>query len=384
MIACRILLAGFLAGLPGWPDSRAAELTDEFDQNAVDTCIWNTRQADFPRLIRLGQGEFGDASTRYLVSVIDERRELGEDRSAPCPNAALGLMGGTLLEASETDAPLGPSLIDPAPVHAGTLGLSQAPAGNARAASCPMPEMRRGKAIVQRNELRLAPKALWHPLQDPHWYNLVFRAKGDIPDCGSTRWVTAQWKYDDPDWPAAEGDTLSPFLAQRFDNGVLHVTIQSGHCRCMIAKAAGDPDAGGRELFSLQAPDAADLQSVEPLKCVWTDGRTERSCQPGVRLYALSRAIPTLPDPQRDWVDMSYRIKAGTRADGRVDVYANGKFIVRAEGLIGYSWGKPSATKFKFGHYRDKIPGTVRFFFDRFCLSPNAKTCDARLDVLEP
>lgn len=29
----------------------------------------------------------------------------------------------------------------------------------------------------------------------------------------------------------------SPFLAQRYDNGVLHVTVQNENCRCIVASA---------------------------------------------------------------------------------------------------------------------------------------------------
>ena len=93
--------------------------------------------------------------------------------------------------------------------------------------------VRRG-ATYQRNEIRFQPrKDLLHDLRDPHYYSITFRTEGDIPSCGSARWVIAQWK---------EPDGESPFLAQRYDNGVLHVTVQNDDCRCVVAKAGGDPD----------------------------------------------------------------------------------------------------------------------------------------------
>ncbi|MGI9401476.1 MAG: heparin lyase I family protein [Rhizobiaceae bacterium] len=45
------------------------------------------------------------------------------------------------------------------------------------------------------------------------WYSFSFFVDGEFPEIGSTRWVIGQWK---------EESGASPFLAQRFDNGVFH------------------------------------------------------------------------------------------------------------------------------------------------------------------
>jgi hypothetical protein len=85
---------------------------------------------------------------------------------------------------------------------------------------------------IHRNEIRVAD-----PLQrlfgEEHIYTFSFRLEGDIPSCGSTRWVIGQWK---------QTNRYIPFLAQRFDNGVFHVTVQDEHCSCRVTKAPGDPD----------------------------------------------------------------------------------------------------------------------------------------------
>ena len=47
----------------------------------------------------------------------------------------------------------------------------------------------------------------------------------------SVRWVIAQWKQE-PVSPAYKDP--SPVLAQRFDDGVLHVTVQDEDCRCRV------------------------------------------------------------------------------------------------------------------------------------------------------
>jgi hypothetical protein len=244
------------------------------------------------------------------------------------------------------------------------------------------PERRGGKPLVQRNELRFGPAEYRHPVDEPHWYSISFKLTGEggdtIPDCGSARWVVSQWKFaDDPD-----GSSGSPFLAQRFDNGVLHVTIEDGDCRCLVAKADGDPD---RLADTAQiAPELpAPLEAVPPLACRSTgNGATEgRPCRPrGLKLFCTGKSgIPPLPDPKKDWVRMTYHIASHGPQGTRIDVYANGQFIVRAEGHIADGLPLPNRVKFKFGHYRDKIPVSARLMVDDVCVAETATACDPTL-----
>ena len=87
---------------------------------------------------------------------------------------------------------------------------------------------------IQRQELRFQSQYT-HAADEPFTYKLRFRMPAVIQDTkNSVRWVTAQWKQE-PISPAYKDP--SPVLAQRFDDGVLHVTVQDGDCRCRVASA---------------------------------------------------------------------------------------------------------------------------------------------------
>lgn len=93
------------------------------------------------------------------------------------------------------------------------------------------------------------------------------------------------------------------------------------------------------------------------------------------------RTPPDLPDPRGGWVEMTYLVKAGSRGNGQVDVYAGNRFVVRVLGRIGYSRAKTGDVKFKLGHYRDWIPGSAILDVDRVCMSRTAATCKAGLPL---
>jgi len=331
-----------LAALP----AIAGEALDTFGEGVIDTTLWRTCQAD-PALLGFGV----DAATGhpYLAMKIDGKLE------DPGPCAAVTQRD--LLAEADT---LGPSFFANAATLAAIAGFD-----------CPRPERRNGEPIVQRNELRFAPADLYPIVGQDTWYSLTFRLKGyggdTIPACGSARWVIGQWKYQHM-MPGFKG---SPFLAQRFDNGVLHLTIEDDGCRCMIAKAGGDPD------FS-NTPEDTSLVPVPPLKCRYSEGdRMDQRCQPAhLRLKAADLStLATLPDPKNGWVRMTYRIRAGGPQGARIDVYANDRFIVRAEGDIDPHIAG-NRVKFKIGHYRDKIPVKAEMLLQEVCVSGTSKTCD--------
>jgi len=224
-----------------------------------------------------------------------------------------------------------------------------------------------------------------------------------------------QWK--------APGDS-SPFLAQRFDNGVFHVTVQDGPNRRTVASAEGDPDRLDefQDLVAELSSTAPELlhstRALSELKLFRRVGKKfnafrERSFSQSLsqtsdslaaaetsetqRLfdefayvheidqYAKKAGISTLrhgekklPDPKRDWVHMAYRIKAGREDNnaeagpkrvGEIDVFANGELIAEVRGNIGYQLLEPPedpSIYFKFGVYRDTMPGELNFHFDNF------------------
>lgn len=251
---------------------------------------------------------------------------------------------------------------------------------------------------------------------DEFWHGFVFRVSGDIPNTGSLRTVLSQWK--------APGDE-SPFLAQRFDNGVFHVTVQDGPNRRTVASAKGDPDRLDRfqDMVAEMSKDSpgvvqaarafAELgavdedmhplnRNIEKFPSLSRASRALANCELDevqnlfnefsfvqeldaycVRPSLTVRHMTTdkLPDPKQEWVRMAYRIKPGRRdnnpdfgprREGEIDIYANGQLFVEVRGDIGYKLeSKPSdrTVYFKFGIYRDLTPGRIEFHFDEFVQS---------------
>ncbi len=69
---------------------------------------------------------------------------------------------------------------------------------------------------------------------DERWYGFSFKMSGDTNRTDSLRTVINQWKA-----PADD----SPFLAQRYDNGVFHITVQDNDARRTVACSTGNPHA---------------------------------------------------------------------------------------------------------------------------------------------
>lgn len=238
----------------------------------------------------------------------------------------------------------------------------------------------------QRAELR-THKTTWPAFGDEFWYAFSFKISGDVPATGSARSVIGQWK--------GPGDS-SPMIAQRFDNGVFHITVQDNNVRRVVAKAEGDPDAlveaqallgkldrteqTVNAIKSLQSLDQLtrnhpDL-SVQFFKQSLIDGldSEERSAETQQLSTALGLDDPALvgqfnvlsfvaepdkyigaanieiipeanrplPDPRKGWVDMIYRVKPGRtdneygpKRPGEIDIWADGQKIVSVRGNIG-------------------------------------------------
>ena len=239
----------------------------------------------------------------------------------------------------------------------------------------------------QRAELRTA-KASWPSFGDETWYSFSFRINGDVPSGGSARSVIGQWK--------GPGDH-SPMLAQRFDNGVFHITVQDNEIRRVVAKAEGDPDglvAAQDSLAKLDPRDERDVSAVKSLQSLDLlaknqPGLTQEFFKEGLlktlrpdnnpaeskelsnslglkdsslvsQFSALSfvadpekyignadiEIIPEanreLPDPRKGWVDMIYRVQPGRtdneygpKRPGEIDIWANGEKIVSVRGNLG-------------------------------------------------
>ena len=213
-------------------------------------------------------------------------------------------------------------------------------------------------SCIQRQELRFQSQYT-HAADEPFTYKLRFRMPAVIQDTkNSVRWVTAQWKqepvslaYKDP----------SPVLAQRFDDGVLHVTVQDGDCRCLVASARL-PDGS---IWPARPGVAQDCISTRPGDPANTTCTADLAVEYG--------ADPVLPSARGAWVDMQYRVQMSRSKPAAIEVHANDRFIVKVTGKIGYepAPGKVSLTKFKIGHYRDYLPSIDTMDIDRVEVEPS-------------
>ena len=211
---------------------------------------------------------------------------------------------------------------------------------------------------IQRQELRLQSQYT-HAADEPFTYKLRFRMPAVIQDTkNSVRWVTAQWKQE-PVSPAYKDP--SPVLAQRFDDGVLHVTVQDEYCRCRVASAPL-PDGS---IWPARPGVAHDCISTRP------GDPDNTACT--ANLTVEYGADPVLPSARGAWVDMQYRVQMSRSKPAAIEIYANGRFIVRVTGKIGYepAPGKISQTKFKIGHYRDYLPSVDTMDIDRVEVEPS-------------
>jgi hypothetical protein len=209
------------------------------------------------------------------------------------------------------------------------------------------PEDRGCGEDCQRNEIRESSNYRT-VFGEECWYAFRFRIEGDIPALGSQRWVIGQWKQQ---------NGYSPFLAQRFDNGVFHITVESGEQRVLLAKADGDPQQVARALIG------GDLSAFRFLH--------EKYRFSGKRQLALDIGDdPILPNPKKKWVEMMYRVRGGFDGSGVVEVWADRRFIVRATGQIGAEGAEGPGQYFKFGQYRTLMTGTSTIWIDDFRRGP--------------
>jgi len=188
---------------------------------------------------------------------------------------------------------------------------------------------------------------------DEVWYSFSFLVKGRGGSTNDTRWQIASWKQE------TDG---SPFLAQRFDNGIFHITIESGKSRVLIATADGKPESFISKMSKGLMSQFGFLSQKEKY-----DGDDDITLAYG--------EYPILPNPQKGWVDMMYHIKGGLKEDGFVEIFANGHFVARASGTIGVKDFSGPTQYFRFGHNRAAMPGTATIYFDNF------RRGDKRIDV---
>jgi Polysaccharide lyase len=198
--------------------------------------------------------------------------------------------------------------------------------------------------LCQRNEIRIAPDIRLR-FGEEAWYGFSFKIAGEFSEHNSRRWIIGQWKQD---------TNGSPFLAQRYDNGVFHITVQDNDCRIIVAQANGHPDGLHAHRANVRYSAQSFLSEPHLYDCD-SDIRIEHGEEP-----------PILPDPREQWVDMVYRVRGGRNGQGLIEIWANGIFIARVRGSIGYDDTTERTQYFKIGHYRDPIAAATILYFDDF------------------
>ena len=155
----------------------------------------------------------------------------------------------------------------------------------------------------------------------------------------------------------------SPFLALRFDDGVLHATVQDEECRCLIAAARHPlkvldgwiPDGRGGSQPPVEDGRPPICESVE----LGAAPHTECPHAPDLTLEYGEE--PYLSSPLGRWTLLRLRVQSGN--DAEISLRQDGRQVVKVKGRIGYEHVKnprsPDAvtrTQFKIGHYRDYMP----------------------------
>lgn len=215
----------------------------------------------------------------------------------------------------------------------------------------------------QRAELWEAD-ALHQPFGTEVWYQFAMYIDPSVsPRHGHL--VIGQWK---------QRGGNSPFVAQRFRGRSFTITVEQDNrspgrdpgkaqCRVQVASdAAGAPDG------ATPAPSAGHGE-IDPVHGLLPASRPERP-QGCATDLTVERFSP-LPDPFGRWTVMRYHIKATAAGDGFVEVWADGRPIVKVTGRIGFEADKANADQyFKFGPYREPAEGSIQAMLARFRRGP--------------
>jgi hypothetical protein len=336
--------------VPG-PASAGEKWLDDFSTSELDRSLWCPCQINMNRAPIEFLSDPDDAGNQF-VRITADINSLGGN---VCRRAAPEDECGTKPDAPKLPAP---GFIDgPRMVPVAAIDTNGDPYCDSAIIQKAIAAGEEGRCI-QRQELRFQSRYT-HPADEPFTYRLRFRMPAVIEDTtNSVRWVTAQWKQE-PISPAYSDP--SPVLAQRFDDGVLHVTVQDEDCRCRVASAPL-PDGS---IWPSRPGVARDCISTRP------SDPDNTACTPDLTLeYG---ADPVLPSARGTWVDMQYKVQMSRSKVAAIEIYANGRFIVRVSGKIGYdpAPGNISQTKFKIGHYRDYLPSVDTIDIDRVEVEPS-------------
>lgn len=218
------------------------------------------------------------------------------------------------------------------------------------------------------------------PLRVPYdaavWYGFAVRFADPIPT-DNHRYLIAQWKREIE--PGAQGD-FSPFLGFRFSGGRLFVTVETNY----RPASSGAPQNGvcpdGTVPVWLR-PETNQMRAlvVRPKDWVPADGERFADCTD--RIMVIDRGND-LPGVTTGWINFGVLSKPGPDGSGRIEIFANDRWIVTIKGMIGHSdAGLGPNQYFKFGPYRDGAPDRWTLYYDDFVRSPNCEDVLAQKDL---
>jgi len=210
--------------------------------------------------------------------------------------------------------------------------------------------------------------ALRVPYFQPVWYGFAVKFADPVPE-DNHRYLIAQWKREIH--PGAPGD-FSPFLALRLRNGKLFVTVETNFHPAVVAGHKGTPARCGDGLTPVWLrPGTNQMRALVAADGNWQpeDGKEFSACTD--KISVIGRGNP-LPSPHSGWIDFAIMTRPGPHGDGRIEIFANNKWITTIKGHIGHD-DPPLGDHqyFKFGPYR--APGTSAWslYYDDFRRGPH-------------
>jgi hypothetical protein len=354
-------VAALLAFLNSTIASAQSAFEDQFDSGIVETEKWCACQIDNLNEPVTFPFDAEDSKKRYAQIVVNDYALGGNECLQKAPHFECGpskiLDARAEPEPPELPESLGPSFFGPFAAEPTFAPLTTprvfTPAVSTKNPYCTDDvELRAHRRheedeCIQRQELRLLAKQS-SAISRRYAFSIRLPESDKLPDkANSIRWVVAQWKAEplDEKYETEFGPKWgpSPFLAVRFDDGVLHVTVQDENCRCLVASAPTGK-VRGTGVFSPQNPEG----------CLWADGLPHENpyCEPGFTVDY--DAEPILTSPQGRWVELRFDVQSGP--DATIKVWDGDRLVVTVKGKIGYAQTADTRTKFKIGHYRDYMP----------------------------
>jgi hypothetical protein len=207
------------------------------------------------------------------------------------------------------------------------------------------------------------------PYDQGIWFGFAVKFDDPYPK-DDHRYLIAQWKREIG--PDAKGD-FSPFLGFRLDRGKLFVTIETNYQPGLNQPAAPGKCPEGSVPVWLR-PDTNQMRMLMVADPIWTveDDKGFADCTD--KLKVTTHGNP-LPEPSSGWIDFAVYSRPGPDGTGRIDIFANGKWIVTATGFIGHN--DPGLGKnqyFKFGPYRAGASGNWTMYYDDFRRAVDCET----------